>query len=302
MSAQQQRYRRNFIIAVILHVAVMIGVIFGEHFLNAGSASAKPTVDMIIPAALLGESPKGTGTGFGAYKPPAEPAGANNIAEPNAEMSPPDETTAPKATLPKSDPNEIAIPKKHATKKTVIKPVANVKPTTAKKATSTTTTSAKSKTTASTSKAASADDIKNRFTKALQAVEDGTPYGDGKKAGGGSGKGRIGSPTGSPDGVVGGVGQGSPNWKYFEHVHDMMYEAWEQPGSALDRKLMATVQVRVARDGTITDVSLRIASGSKVMDESVLAAARKVQRLDPPPDNLVRGDVANITVDFQVEG
>jgi TonB family protein len=62
------------------------------------------------------------------------------------------------------------------------------------------------------------------------------------------------------------------------------------------------VQLRVARDGTITDVSLRFASGSKVMDASVLAAARKVQRLDPPPDNLVWGDVANITVDFQVEG
>jgi hypothetical protein len=38
------------------------------------------------------------------------------------------------------------------------------------------------------------------------------------------------------------------------------------------------------------------------MDESVLTAARKVPRLDPPPDNLVRGTAANITVDFQVEG
>ncbi len=302
MSAQQQRYRRNFIIAVTLHVAVMIVVIFGEHFLNAGSASAKPTVDMIIPAALLGEAPKGTGTGFGAYKPPTEPAGANNIAEPNAEMSPPDETTAPKATLPKSDPSEVGISKKNVAKKPVMKTTAAAKPTTAKKAISTTAASAKSRTTAGTSKVASAADIKNRFAKALQAVEDGTPYGDGKKAGGGSGTGRIGSLTGSPDGVVGGVGQGSPNWRYFEHVHDVMYDAWEQPGSALDRKLVATVQVRVARDGTITDVSLRIASGNKVMDESVLAAARKVQRLDPPPANLVRGDVASITVDFQVEG
>jgi TonB family protein len=293
MSAQQKRYRRNFVIAVILHAAVMIAVIFGEHFFNAGSASAKPTVDMIIPAALLGEAPKGEGTGFGAYKPPAEPAGANNIAGPNAEMSPPDETVAPKATLPKSDPNDIAIAKKNATKKPATKPVADAKPTIA---------SAKSKTTAGTSKAASADDIKNRFAKALQAAENGTPYGDGKKAGGGSGKGRVGSPNGTADGEIGGVGQGSPNWKYFEHVHDVMYEAWGETAASLDRKLVATVQLRVARDGTITDVSLRIASGSKTMDESVLSAARKVQRLDPPPDSLVRGDAASITVDFQVEG
>src|SRR5205814_1120028 len=121
-----------------LHGAVMIVVIFGEHFFNAGSASAKPTVDLVIPAALLGEPPKGEGTGFGAYKPPAEPAGANSIAGPSEQMAPGDENLAPKATLPKSDPNEIAIPKKNPTKKPVAKPATDAKATTAKKATPTT--------------------------------------------------------------------------------------------------------------------------------------------------------------------
>src|SRR5438045_5482038 len=130
-------------------------------------------------------------------------------------MLTPHETHAP---APK--PDQVPIPKKTAPKKPVkdARPVASKKPaTTAKPA-------------ASTAKGPSADDIKNRFAKALAAAEDGTPYGDGKKVGGGSGKGRIGSPNGSPDGVVGGVGQGTANWKYFEHVHDVMYEAWEQPG------------------------------------------------------------------------
>ena len=128
-------------------------------------------------------------------------------------------------------------------------------------------------------------------------------YGDGKEAGGGKGtSGRIGSPTGSPDGMVGGVGQGSPFWQYYQHVHDQMYEAWEQPGDSLSQKLVAKVLIRVARDGTIADAALRNSSGNKLMDDSALTAARKVQRLEPPPDALVKGAFAEITIDFQVEG
>lgn len=301
MSAGQKRFRRNFVIATIFHVAIIGCVVLSENFLGGFGRPALASVALYTPADILGDMPKGEGYGRGAYKPPAEPSGANVIAGPSEHMAASDESTAPtptKAALPKSDPNDIAIPKKGATKK----PATETKATTAKKSATTTTANTKAKTTTGTAKGSSADDIKNRFAKALTAAEDGTPYGDGKKAGGGSGKGRIGSPNGSPDGVVGGVGQGSPNWRYFEHVHDVMYEAWGDTGAALDKKLMATVELRVAKDGTITDVSLRIPSGSKAMDDSVLSAARKVQRLDPPPDSLVRGEAAKITVDFQVEG
>jgi TonB family protein len=292
MSAGQKRFRRNFVIATIVHVAIIVSVVLWENFLGGFGRPALASVSLYTPADILGDMPKGEGYGRGNYKP-AEPAGANMIAGPNADMSPSDEIRAPQ---PKAD--DVLIPKKTSSKK----PVKEAKPATAKKPVMAATNSSKPKTATGAAKAPSADDIKNRFAKALTAAEDGTPYGDGKKAGGGSGKGRIGSPNGSADGVVGGVGQGSANWKYFEQVHDVMYEAWGDTGAALDRKLVATVQLRVARDGSITDVSLRIPSGNKMMDESVLAAARKVQRLDPPPDNLVRGDTASITVDFQVEG
>jgi len=295
------RYRRNLVIATILHVAIIASVVLWENFLGGFGRPAEASVSLYTPADILGDMPKGEGYGRGAYKPPAEPAGANMVAGPSEHMAASDESTAPtptKVAQPKSDPNDIAIQKKTANKKSA----SETKPTTAKKSAKTTTVNAKASAATGMAKGSSADDIKNRFARALTAAGDGTPYGDGKKAGGGSGKGRIGSPNGSPDGVVGGVGQGSANWKYFEHVHDVMYEAWEQPGSALDRKFIATVQLRVARDGSITDVSLRIPSGNKVMDDSVLSAARKVQRLDPPPDNLVRGATADITVDFQVEG
>jgi TonB family protein len=81
-----------------------------------------------------------------------------------------------------------------------------------------------------------------------------------------------------------------------------MYEAWDQPGSVNDRKLMAVVLVKVARDGSIVGVTLKQSSGNKLMDNSALAAARKVRMLEPPPDALVKGSAAEISVDFQMEG
>jgi TonB family protein len=81
-----------------------------------------------------------------------------------------------------------------------------------------------------------------------------------------------------------------------------MYDAWSQSGSSLDKKLMTSVWLRIARDGSITDVSLKNSSGNRAMDESVLEAARKVLRLDPPPSGLIEGDTAKVSVEFQVEG
>jgi TonB family protein len=296
------RYKRNFVIATILHVAIIASVILWENFLGGFGRPAMASVSLYTPADILGEMPKGEGYGRGNYKPP-EPAGGAvpASAEPAAQTAPADETSV---VQPKAD--EIAIPKKTTTKTQKkpepVKPAATTTATATKKS-STTTATAKSKTTGTAAKGASAEEIRNRFAKVLQAAEDGTPYGDGNPAGGGTGKGgRIGSPNGAVDGEVGGVGQGSPNWRYFRHVHDVMYESWGETGASLDKRYVATVQLRVAKDGTITDVSLRIPSGSKAMDDSVLAAARRVQRLDPPPLELVRGSAATITVDFQVEG
>lgn len=295
------RYKRNFIVASLLHVAIIGGVLVSENFIGGIGRPAMASVSLYTPADLLGEMPKGDGYGRGNYKPPEPAAGGGaEFAAPSENILTPSETIAPKPA-----PHEIAIPKKTTAPKkpaTQTKPVTQTKPATPTKPTPT---GRAAKGAPATAKAtgASAEEIRNRFAKALQTAEDGTPYGDGRKAGGGNAtSGRIGSPTGAEDGVVGGVGQGSANWRYFQHVHDVMYEAWEQPGAALDRNLIATAQLRVARDGTITGVSLQAPSGNKIMDESVLAATRKVQRLEPPPLDLVRGDTAIITVDFQVKG
>ena len=319
MNAPDTRYRRNFVIALTLHASVIAGLVAGERWLSDGSQT--PANSEIIQADILGELPEGTGTGRGLYKAPEPPgpapaAQAAPAAQDPAPNLPADEAAAPepKATAPpKPAPDEISIPKKTPPKKAVAeaKPAAT---TTGKKAAGTATTNPAAAATATktakasaagtgSGKGSSAEEIRNRFAKALGSSPNGTAYGDGKAAGGGTGKsGKIGSPNGLAEGEVGGIGQGTPNARYLQHVHDVLYEAWEQPGSALDKRLITTIHLRIARDGSIADASVKIGSGNKLMDDSVLAAVRKVPRLEPPPPALVRGEFAIIPVNFSVEG
>ena len=82
-----------------------------------------------------------------------------------------------------------------------------------------------------------------------------------------------------------------------------MYEAWEQPGKSadIDKKLVTTILLRVARDGRIDGVKLQHSSGNELMDNSALSAARSVPKLDPLPEGL-GGDFAEISVNFRLEG
>jgi TonB family protein len=195
-------------------------------------------------------------------------------------------------------PNEIAISKKQSAKEprkpadaSVKKVVASAKPLT--RASSTTT-------------AESTASIRKRFASALSAGEGGTLRSDNGTPGGGSVEskyGPLGSPDGLADGIPGGVGKGSPFSSYYMHVHDRMYEAWDQPGQALgfDKKLVSTILLRVARDGRIDGIQLEHSSGNKLMDDSALSAAHNVPRLGPLPEGL-GGDFADIFVNFRLEG
>jgi TonB family protein len=287
MTGADQTFRRNLFVVSALHAAVIGSVVMLEGV--AWSARNNPAlVELFTPADILGDLPQGPGHGRGNHAPPAE-SGPPSEATFTPEEKP--VTKAKPVAKAADDAGAVKIPSKKP-----VKPVA----TAAKPVTSAQKTGAKTA-------AADANSIRQRFQKALQAgggSGSGTPYGDGKPAGGGSGKSAvIGSPDGSPDGVVGGVGKGSPFWSYYQHVHDRMYEAWEQPGQALnwDKGLMATVMIRVARDGRIVDVSLRNSSGNRLLDDSALTAARRVRKLEPLPEGL-GGEFANISVNFQLEG
>jgi TonB family protein len=327
MSTIEKRFRRNFVVACIVHVAIIGGLVVFEGIFNNARSNVPATTELIIPADILGDLPTGEGSGRGNYTPPPEPAGEtagapSAPAAPSEPVAKPAEPVAPKATVapPEAkDPNDILIPKKTVAKevkkpadttakktdttdKTTDKPVDKTT-TTAKKAVASAKPSAK---TGPATPAVSADVFRQRLASALAASEGGTPGGDNRKAGGGTGVskyGRLGSPDGAADGIAGGVGKGSQFWSYYMHVHDRMYEAWDQPGQAksLDKKLVTTVILHVARDGRIEGVRLDRPSGNKLMDDSVMSAAHNVPRLDPLPEGL-GGDFAEISVNFRLEG
>lgn len=296
MTSLGKTLRRNFIVAAIVHVALVVTIALVDGFISNTRGNASIPVEVIIPGDIFGDKPVGDGDGKGDYAPPPPAADVSAppvTAHPNAMSA--DESVAP-TPPPKpvaNDPGEIKIP---TAKKTPPKPV---KKTVAKPA-------SKPVTKTATSSAPSAGDIRARLSGALKAAgsgSGGTPYGDNRPAGGGKATGGVyGSPDGSANGIPGGRGAGTPFWWYYQSVHDRMYEAWEQPGAAVnwDKKLMTTVALRVARDGRILSVTLRGASGNSTMDESAIAAARKVPRLDPLPDGL-GGETAEITVNFQLE-
>jgi TonB family protein len=325
MSTIEKRFRRNFIVASLVHVAIIGTIVVFEGIFNSADSNVRTDVQLIVPADILGDQPVGPGSGRGNYTaPPPEPAAesAGAPAAPSEPAAKPAEPVAPpvKAAPPEAmDPNEIVIPKKSVPKETK-KPVdttakktvtadktpdksADKSTTTAKKTVADAKSSAK---TGSTGPVVSADTIRKRFASALSSAEGGTAYGDNKPAGGGNGVskyGHPGSPDGSADGIAGGVGKGSQFWSYYMHVHDKMYEAWDQPGKAnsLDKKLVATLVLHVARDGRIEGVRMERSSGNKLLDDSVMTAAHSVPRLDPLPEGL-GGDFADISVNFRLEG
>jgi len=318
MSTMEKRFRRNFVVACLVHVAIIGGIVVFEGVFNNAHSNVPATTELIIPADILGDLPTGAGSGRGNYAPPpAEPASENAgaPAAPSEPVAKPAEPVAPKATAapPETkDPNEITIPKKPVAKE-IKKPADTTAKKTADKSVDTTTAPKRtvanakpSAKTGSTGTAVSADTIRQRFASALAASEGGTAGGDNRTPGGGNGVskyGHLGSPDGAADGIAGGVGKGSQFASYYMHVHDRMYEAWDQPGQAksLDKKLVTTLILHVARDGRIEGVRLARPSGNKLMDDSVMSAAHSVPRLDPLPDGL-GGDFAEISVDFQLEG
>ena len=292
MTSLGKTLRRNFIIAAIVHLALVATIALVDGFVSTARSNQTMPIDVMIQGDILGDKPVGAGDGKGAYTPPAEPTAPT--ANQNAMSA--DETAAPAPPRAADEAGEIKIPVKKVQPKPVTKTLAKPVTRPVVKATA--------KSIAATGP--SAGDIRQRLASALKTAghgSDGTAYGDNRTAGGGTAKGGVyGSPDGSAHGVPGGQGAGTPFWWYYQAVHDRMYEAWEQPGSAVnwDKKLMTTVALRVARDGQIVSVTLRGSSGNKFMDDSAVTAARKVPRLDPLPEGL-GGDTAEITVNFQLE-
>ena len=79
MSALEKRYRRNFVVAVLLHVVLVGGIVLLDQTNLFGNRTAPPEV---IEGIIIGDPPVGPGTGLGRYHAPA--ARTQSAAPPSA--------------------------------------------------------------------------------------------------------------------------------------------------------------------------------------------------------------------------
>jgi periplasmic protein TonB len=88
---------------------------------------------------------------------------------------------------------------------------------------------------------------------------------------------------------------------YTDIIRSKMYNLWKRPTKEAVNKETATVIVsfRVFRDGHIENIRLKESSGSKVVDESALQAARAADPLPPLPDGF-KGRYEDFVILFEL--
>ncbi|MEI6339551.1 MAG: energy transducer TonB [Verrucomicrobiota bacterium] len=86
-------------------------------------------------------------------------------------------------------------------------------------------------------------------------------------------------------------------------IHDRFYSQWEQPTSVFDstKSFVSTLQIRIEKNGRVSDVKILKGSGNVLMDESVMAAARKVLQIDPLPAGLGSDGAYTVNINFELE-
>ncbi len=100
-------------------------------------------------------------------------------------------------------------------------------------------------------------------------------------------------------GVPGGTGTGDAA-AYYSLIRDVYYNAWRQPVSvAAANKMSALLKIRISKNGSILAHEIARSSGSKEMDESVLAAARSVATIGTSLPDVLGSDFAEVTVEFE---
>jgi len=124
-----------------------------------------------------------------------------------------------------------------------------------------------------------------------------TPAKTGKKSGEAEGAGTA----AKAGGHAGGGSAGSDFGWYYAMIHDRFYSQWEQPTSVVNsnQQLSALVKIRIEKDGRISNVSLAKSSGNTIVDDSVMAAARRVTQIDPLPEGLGE-DYYEIKINFEL--
>jgi len=85
-------------------------------------------------------------------------------------------------------------------------------------------------------------------------------------------------------------------------LHDRFFGEWVQPRTALasGANMSTLVQLRIEKDGRVSDFTIVRSSGNVVVDESVAAVAARVPRVDPPPAGQAVGGHYDVKINFEL--
>ena len=294
---------RNFRIIAIGHVVLLLALFL------AGMLRPEPTPDQVLW--LDGGS---IGGGESAASEPdmaqADPTSREPEVPPEPEVPVP-----PPPPVEKIAPSEIVEPKPKpvpATPKPATPKPATPKPATPKPATPKPATPKPKETKATPKPSASPKSAASSKPKATpEGTAKASPSPEKPKGATGEGKvgakeGKSGDPGGSGSGKgTGKAGSGSGGisqfgW-YMDSLHDYYYSRWEQP-VGLGQDVIATVKLRIMKDGTVAKHDLVKSSGTPQMDESVMSAVQKVEKIDALPAGLGNGEYFDLNVNFKVGG
>ena len=293
-------FRRNLVLVCAAHVIGLAAIYFFQHrgaikeeitWLDSEAApesgahkALEENADEATPAPM--PTPE---AGGGETPAPSE------IVLPGAQMTPV-ETPPPTATpTPTPTARPTATPTPKPTPKSTPKPTPKAKPKASPKPHVSPKPSPKKTAKSSPHPSAASDDSDDGDSESAATPGKTT----GKKAKGASGAGTGNAKTGG--GHAGGGGTSTEYGWYYAMIHDRFYSRWEQPTSIVtsDQNFVALVKIRIEKDGRISNVALAKSSGNVVMDESVMAAAKRVTQIDPLPEGLGEGSY-EININFQL--
>ena len=294
---REQDFRRNLLWIGALHVGAIFAI-----WLFARTTSAPPRQDVTwLDGGALVQSAETTAASPPATEPEtAAPEPEKMEVAPATELPPseivlPSVTPQPTEATPSSTPKPTPKPTPKLSPKPTPKssPKPKPKPSASPKASPKKQSSPKPKPSASPkSEKPSAEDEAKKS--AFAATKDGDADKPGTAVGSGGGN------RGGAGHAGGGNKESDFGW-YHSMIHDRFYSRWEQPTSIIssDRKFIATVKIRIEKDGRISNVSLANPSGNVVMDESVMTAARRVTQIDPLPAGL-GGEFYEVKINFEL--
>ncbi len=115
-----------------------------------------------------------------------------------------------------------------------------------------------------------------------------------------SGSGQSGS-TGKAGSASGGSSASEFGW-YGNMLHDRFYSAWIQPTTNVPSgaKISTLVNVRIEKDGRVSKFEIAKPSGNATVNESVVAVAKQISQVDPPPTGLIKGDHYDVKINFEL--